>query len=193
MGPSGGGSTEIEYIDNGENMGDIEITDLEDNMGKNIDVILDGLEKHLLTDASIEEVKGIMLTTVCALAPDPYMCEISVKQYWTEISGCIFPEIIGGSGVCDHLGLCKTPIMDTGTCDDCTDIMAKIATYIMDPTTMASANTVLQGECLCGTIDAHSTVCSTMLDQLLPPGMTVISGYLTQVSSQLCQIVTGVC
>merc|ERR1711982_16744 len=107
----------------------------------------------------------------------------------------LFLEFLGGADVCVRLGLCEAgrhPLVRDWTCEECTDILAKVAEFIKDPETVEKGVAYLQGECFCGQPD-HTDDCNDLVSQLLPPAMEVLSGVLIETTTELCQDVVGVC
>merc|ERR1711872_639691 len=128
-----------------------------------------GLVERLTTDASLEEQAGILIATLCPQARD--------------------------ADVCVRLGLCEAgrhPLVRDWTCEECTDVLAKVAEFIKDPETVEKGVAYLQGECFCGQPD-HTDDCNDLVSQLLPPAMEVLSGVLIETTTELCQDVVGVC
>merc|ERR1712002_1369985 len=108
-----------------------------------------GLVERLTTDASLEEQAGILIATLCPQAPDADACEAGITQWWADMARCLYPEFLGGADVCIRLELCpaaKNPLVREWTCEECTDIMGKVALFIKDPETVTKGVAYLQGE-----------------------------------------------
>merc|ERR1712236_61141 len=104
-----------------------------------------GLVERLTTDASLEEQAGILIATLCPQAPDADACEAGIAKWWAPMAKCLFPEFLGGADVCVRPGLCEAgrhPLVRDWTCEECTDVLAKVAEFIKDPeTTLTTATT----------------------------------------------------
>merc|ERR1711862_1054352 len=86
-------------------------------------------------DASLEEQAGILIATLCPQAPDADACEAGIAKWWAPMAKCLFPEFLGGADVCVRLGLCEAgrhPLVRDWTCEECTDVLAKVAEFIKD-------------------------------------------------------------
>merc|ERR1711872_843931 len=71
-------------------------------------------------------------------------------------------RLLGGADVCVRLGLCEAgrhPLVRDWTCEECTDVLAKVAEFIKDPETVEKGVAYLQGECFCGQPD-HTDDCN---------------------------------
>ena len=61
------------------------------------------------------------------------------------MANCLYPAFIGGGDPCGQLGLCKVKsVLGDWTCDDCTDIMTRVANFMKDPETIAQGIAVLE-------------------------------------------------
>merc|ERR1712126_350481 len=64
---------------------------------------------------------------------------------------CAFTRLSSGGDPCTELGLCKVKsALGDWTCDDCTDIMTRVAEFMKKEETIAQGIAVLEGECFCG-------------------------------------------
>merc|ERR1719481_630363 len=83
---------------------------------------------------------------------------------------CLFPEFLGGADVCVRLGLCEAgrhPLVRDWTCEECTDVLAKVAEFIKDPETVEKGVAYLQGECFCGQMSSPRSLSSSRTQRLL--------------------------
>merc|ERR1711982_161033 len=134
--------------------------------------------------------------------PAPCLCPLPClrHQAWSRDLRRVQGRLTGPCGEADHRRLpggagrhphCH-PLVRDWTCEECTDILAKVAEFIKDPETVEKGVAYLQGECFCGQPD-HTDDCNDLVSQLLPPAMEVLSGVLIETTTELCQDVVGVC
>merc|ERR1711874_472380 len=93
-----------------------------------------GLLARLTSPESIAEQTGILISQVCPQAADAAACEAGLSQWWGDMANCLFPAFIPGTHPCELLGLCKVKSgLGDWTCDDCTDIMTRVAAFMVSP------------------------------------------------------------
>merc|ERR1712111_78131 len=96
-----------------------------------------GLLARLTSPESIAEQTGILISQVCPQAADAAACEAGLSQWWGDMANCLFPAFIGAGDACEQLGLCKVKsVLGDWTCDDCTDIMTRVAAFMVKPETI---------------------------------------------------------
>merc|ERR1712179_824822 len=72
--------------------------------------------------------------------------EAGLTMWWSDMAMCLFPAFIGGGDPCGQLGLCKVKsALGDWTCDDCTDIMTRVAEFMKKDETIAQGIAVLEG------------------------------------------------
>merc|ERR1711931_83825 len=126
-----------------------------------------GLLARLTSPESIAEQTGILISQVCPQAAD--------------------------AAACEQLGLCKVKSgLGDWTCDDCTDIMTRVAAFMVKPETIEQGLAVLNGECFCGA-EGHTAECPDLVASLAEPAMQVLSAVLMETTPELCQDIVGVC
>merc|ERR1711975_208233 len=92
-----------------------------------------------------------------------------------------------------QVGLCKVKsVLGDWTCDDCTDIMTRVAAFMVKPETIEQGLAVLNGECFCGA-EGHTAECPDLVASLAEPAMQVLSAVLMETTPELCQDIVGVC
>merc|ERR1711972_892098 len=89
-----------------------------------------GLLARLTSPESIAEQTGILISQVCPQAADAAACEAGLSQWWGDMANCLFPAFIGAG-------------------DACTDIMTRVAAFVVKPETIEQGLAVLNGECFC--------------------------------------------
>merc|ERR1711936_868401 len=152
-----------------------------------------GLLERLTSEESINEQMGILISQVCPQAADAAACEAGLTMWWSDMANCLYPAFIGGGDPCGQLGLCKVKsALGDWTCDDCTDIMTRVAEFMKDPETIAQGIAVLEGECFCGA-EGHTADCPALVESLAAPVMQVLSAVLMETTPELCQDIVGVC
>merc|ERR1712168_1177506 len=120
-------------------------------------------------------------------------CEAGLSQWWGDMANCLFPAFIPGDHPCELLGLCKVKsVLCDWTCDDCTDIMTRVAAFMVKPETIEQGLAVLNGECFCGA-EGHTAECPDLVASLAEPAMQVLSAVLMETTPELCQDIVGVC
>merc|ERR1712227_98715 len=133
------------------------------------------------------------LPQVCPQAADAAACEAGLSQWWGDMANCLFPAFIPGDHPCELLGLCKVKsVLGDWTCDDCTDIMTRVAAFMVKPETIEQGLAVLNGECFCGA-EGHTAECPDLVASLAEPAMQVLSAVLMETTPELCQDIVGVC
>merc|ERR1712002_408772 len=154
----------------------------------------EGLVARLTTPESIVEQIQILIATVCPMAPNAADCELGISLRWPDMAGCLYPQFIGAGDVCERLGFCKVRSLQPKdwTCEECTDVMARVGDFMLEADTQADAVAYLQGECFCGAA-GHTEECPSLVEQLLPAAMQVLAGVLVETTPELCQDVVGVC
>merc|ERR1711990_849139 len=126
-------------------------------------------------------------------AADAAACEAGLSQWWGDMANCLFPAFIPGTHPCELLGLCKVKSgLGDWTCDDCTDIMTRVAAFMVKPETIEQGPAVLNGECFCGA-EGHTAECPDLVASLAEPAMQVLSAVLMETTPELCQDIVGVC
>merc|ERR1712147_254935 len=126
-------------------------------------------------------------------AADAAACEAALSQWWGDMANCLFPAFIGAGDACEQLGLCKVKSgLGDWTCDDCTDIMTRVAAFMVKPETIEQGLAVLTGECFCGA-EGHTAECPDLVASLAEPAMQVLSAVLMETTPELCQDIVGVC
>ena len=110
---------------------------------------------------------------------------------------CLYPAFIGAGDACEQLGLCKVKsVLGDWTCDDCTDIMTRVANFMQEPSTIEQGVAVLtvrfsynamlcgctlgviclslisKGDCFCGA-EGHTAECPDLVNSLAEPCMQV--------------------
>merc|ERR1711879_636009 len=141
----------------------------------------------------IAEQTGILISQVCPQAADAAACEAGLSQWWGDMANCLFPAFIGAGDACEQLGLCKVKsVLGDWTCDDCTDIMTRVAAFMVKPETIEQGLAVLNGECFCGA-EGHTAECPDLVASLAEPAMQVLSAVLMETTPELCQDIVGVC
>ena len=66
-------------------------------------------------------------------------------MWWSDMANCLYPAFIGGGDPCGQLGLCKVKsVLGDWTCDDCTDIMTRVAEFMKKDETIAQGISILQ-------------------------------------------------
>merc|ERR1711993_201192 len=152
-----------------------------------------GLLARLTSADSIAEQTGILISQVCPQAADAAACEAGLSQWWGDMAMCLYPAFIGAGDACEQLGLCKVKsVLGDWTCDDCTDIMTRVANFMKDPETIAQGVAVLTGECFCGA-EGHTAERPDLVNSLAAPCMEVLSAVLMETTPELCQDIVGVC
>merc|ERR1712158_261273 len=152
-----------------------------------------GLLARLTSAESIEEQTGILISQVCPQAADAAACEAGLSMWWADMANCLYPAFIGGGDPCGQLGLCKVKsVLGDWTCDDCTDIMTRVAAFMVKPETIEQGLAVLNGECFCGA-EGHTAECPDLVASLAEPAMQVLSAVLMETTPELCQDIVGVC
>merc|ERR1712020_251757 len=152
-----------------------------------------GLLERLTSEESINEQMAILISQVCPQAADAAACEAGLTMWWSDMANCLYPAFIGGGDPCGQLGLCKVKsVLGDWTCDDCTDIMTRVAEFMKDPETIAQGVGVLTGECFCGA-EGHTAECPDLVNSLAAPCMEVLSAVLMETTPELCQDIVGVC
>merc|ERR1712013_13338 len=135
-----------------------------------------GLLARMTSAESIAEQTGILISQVCPQAADAAACEAALSQWWGDMANCLFPAFIGAGDACEQLGLCKVKsVLGDWTCDDCTDIMTRVAAFMVKPETIEQGPAVLTGEC------------PDLVASLAEPAMQVLSGVLMETTPELCQ------
>merc|ERR1712130_124421 len=110
-----------------------------------------GLLERLTSPESIAEQMAILISQVCPQAAGAAACEEGLTMWWSDMAMCLYPAFIGGGDPCTELVLCKVKsVLGDWTCDDCTDIMTRVAEFMKKDETIAQGITVLEGECFCG-------------------------------------------
>merc|ERR1712176_221582 len=145
---------------------------------------------RLLSEDSIAEQVTIVGATVCPSMPDPAACEEYLTTWWGAAAECVF-NAIADTNPCGTLGYCKkeaNPLVKDWTCDECTDVLARVAAFLQEAETIDMAIGVLQGDCFCG-MDGHS---ADSVAGLIPAAMPVLAGVLTEQTTELCQDLVGV-
>merc|ERR1739848_378679 len=105
-----------------------------------------GLLARLTSPESINEQMGILISQVCPQAADAAACEAGLTMWWSDMANCLYPAFIGGGDPCGQLGLCKVKsVLGDWTCDDCTDIMTRVAEFMKKEETIAQGIAVLEG------------------------------------------------
>ena len=67
-----------------------------------------------------------------------------LSQWWGDMAMCLYPAFIGAGDACEQLGLCKVKsVLGDWTCDDCTDIMTRVANFMQEPSTIEQGVAVL--------------------------------------------------
>merc|ERR1711972_1125293 len=107
-------------------------------------------------------------------------------------ANCLFPAFIGAGDACEQLGLCKVKsVLGDWTCDDCTDIMTRVAAFMVKP------ETIEQG-LASSTANASAEPRVTPLNvptlspaSLSPPCRSCL--LLMETTPELCQDIVGVC
>merc|ERR1712180_90198 len=141
-----------------------------------------GLLARLTSPESIADQTGILISQVCPQAADAAACEAGLS-----------PAFIGAGDACEQLGLCKVKSgLGDWTCDDCTDIMTRVAAFMVKPETIEQGLAVLNGECFCGA-EGHTAECPDLVASLAEPAMQVLSAVLMETTPELCQDIVGVC
>merc|ERR1712212_501437 len=153
-----------------------------------------GLLARLTSADSIAEQTGILISQVCPQAADAAACEAGLAQWWGDMAMGLYPAFIGAGDACEHLGLCKKErsLLGDWTCDDCTDIMTRVADFMQEPSTIEQGVGVLPGECFCGA-EGHTAECPALVHSLAEPCMQVLSAVLMETTPELCQDIVGVC
>merc|ERR1712227_17821 len=152
-----------------------------------------GLLARLTSPESIEEQTGILISQVCPQAADAAACEAGLSMWWPDMANCLYPAFIGAGDACQQLGLCKVrSVLGDWTCDDCTDIMTRVAEFMKKQETIAQGIAILQGECFCGA-EGHTADCPDLAASLADPAMQVLSAVLMETTPELCQDIVGVC
>merc|ERR1712176_1269699 len=111
---------------------------------------------------------------------DPAACEEYLATWWGAAAECVF-NAIADTNPCGTLGYCKkeaNPLVKDWTCDECTDVLARVAAFLQEAETIDMAIGVLQGDCFCG-MDGHSADCADIVAGLIPAAMPVLAGVLT--------------
>ena len=68
-----------------------------------------------------------------------------LTMWWSDMANCLYPAFIGGGDPCGQLGLCKVKsVLGDWTCDDCTDIMTRVAEFMKKDETIAQGIAVLE-------------------------------------------------
>merc|ERR1712078_734757 len=147
-----------------------------------------GLLARLTSPESIAEQTGILISQVCPQAADAAACEAGLSQWWGDMANCLFPAFIGAGDACEQLGLCKVKSVR----GDCTDIMTRVAAFMVKPETIEQGLAVLNGECFCGA-EGHTAECPDLVASLAEPAMQVLSAVLMETTPELCQDIVGVC
>merc|ERR1711909_42317 len=154
------------------------------------------LVARLLSEESLAEQVQILAATVCPQSPDPAACEEAVAQYWGQIAACLYPNFLGDDA-CVTLGVCTKrtyrPTPKDWTCEECTDIMGRLAVFMADPATIAEGVTIVQGECFCMNGDDHGEDCAADAEMFLQQAMPVLAQVLMDTTPELCQDIAGVC
>merc|ERR1712154_222938 len=152
-----------------------------------------GLLERLTSAESIAEQTGILISQVCPQAADAAACEAGLSQWWGDMAMCLHPAFIGAGDACEQLGLCKVKsVLGDWTCDDCTDIMTRVAAFMVKPETIEQGLAVFNGECFCGA-EGHTAECPDLVATLAEPAMQVLSAVLMETTPELCQDIVGVC
>merc|ERR1712227_59541 len=152
-----------------------------------------GLLARLTSPESIEEQTGILISQVCPQAADAAACEAGLSMWWPDMANCLYPAFIGAGDACQQLGLCKVrSVLGDWTCDDCTDIMTRVAEFMKKEETIAQGIAILQGECFCGA-EGHTADCPGLIEGLAEPVMMVLPAVLMETTPELCQDIVGVC
>merc|ERR1711913_167245 len=153
-----------------------------------------GLLARLTSPESIAEQTGILISQVCPQAADAAACEAGLSQWWGDMANCLYPAFIGAGDACEQLGLCKKErsLLGDWTCDDCTDIMTRVANFMQEPSTIEQGVAVLTGDCFCGA-EGHTAECPDLVNSLAEPCMQVLSAVLMETTPELCQDIVGVC
>merc|ERR1711955_42544 len=152
-----------------------------------------GLLERLTSPESIAEQMAILISQVCPQAADAAACEEGLTMWWSDMAMCLYPAFIPGDNPCGLLGLCKVKsVLGDWTCDDCTDIMTRVAEFMKKDETIAQGITVLEGECFCGA-EGHTAACPALVESLAAPVMQVLSAVLMETTPELCQDIVGVC
>jgi len=151
---------------------------------------MDGLVTRLTSDASIEEQVGILLAAVCPQDPEGQEhCEAELPLSWPEIARLLYPFYLDSQVICAGLGSC----VREWTCEECTAGMETIAAMMEDPTLIAAAVQMLQGEAYCGTFHPDHAECPEDVAFLVPASVPVLAAVLRETSTEICQDNVGVC
>merc|ERR1712060_777454 len=142
---------------------------------------------RLTSPESIAEQTGILISQVCPQAADAAACEAGLSQRWGDMANCLFPAFIPGDHPCE-----VKSVLGDWTCDDCTDIMTRVAAFMVKPETIEQGLAVLNGECFCGA-EGHTAECPDLVASLAEPAMQVLSAVLMETTPELCQDIVGVC
>merc|ERR1712211_12501 len=145
---------------------------------------------------SCEECNAARVALLARLTSPESIAEqtgILISQWWGDMANCLFPALIGVAHGCEHLGLCKVKSgLGDWTCDDCTDIITRVAAFMVKPETIEQGLAVLNGECFCGA-EGHTAECPDLVASLAEPAMQVLSAVLMETTPELCQDIVGVC
>merc|ERR1711931_490214 len=106
---------------------------------------------------------------------------------------CLYEESLGAADACGRLGYCpaKSQTRDW-TCEECEEIMGRVAAFMAEEETIQEAITFLQGECFCGA-PGHTEDCPALINTILPQIVPVLSSVLQEQTDELCQDIVGVC
>merc|ERR1711874_663076 len=122
-----------------------------------------GLLARLTSPESIAEQTGILISQVCPQAADAAACEAGLSQWWGDMANCLFPAFIGAGDACEQLGLCKVKSgLGDWTCDDCTDIMTRVAAFMVSLRPLSRAL-------------LSSTVSASAEPRVTPPNVPILS------------------
>merc|ERR1712142_1050975 len=150
---------------------------------------------HLLSDESVAEQEEIIKTLVCPQTPDPTGCEADVTKWFPAMAGCMYPHFVIDGDLCSRLGLCPESSLIAPrdiTCEECTDILTRIAGFMSEEETIMESVEYLQGECFCGQ-DGHTDDCADLVSTVVPLALPVLAEILAGQSNQLCAEGVGVC
>merc|ERR1719495_354033 len=152
------------------------------------------LIERLLSEDSIAEQIAIVGAVVCPATEDPAGCEAYLAAWWEDAADCLF-NFIAASNPCASLGVCArapgAPVR-SWTCEECEDILGRLAAYLESEETVAAGVELLQGDCFCGA-EGHTADCPDIIGSLVPKAMPVLASVLTEQTTELCQDIAGVC
>merc|ERR1712179_391786 len=91
------------------------------------------------------------------------LSEESLAEQVQILAACLYPNFLGDDA-CVTLGVCTKrtyrPTPKDWTCEECTDIMGRLAVFMADPATIAEGVTIVQGECFCMNGEDHGDACA---------------------------------